>query len=427
MNNNKSLEIMNKLRSIALALSMISMSIIVASCSSDEPENKYQDRPTPAELNDEARGLLATSENELAVKLLQSVCNIAGTNENVCFTPYSAFMTLSMLANADDGSTRTLMLNDLGLNGEFKLSVLNQYNKEILDSIANNNHEILDVLHTYIPISLWHSNSLAIASDYSKLLSDYYNATDVEESPAGEGGKDAVNKWVNNNSVQWSGTQFWNKTIDDLATLVVPIFVSKTWTFPFSDKNSYALNFENIDGTVSGLSGMGYDVLVPIEHSKFDGVEMLALPYGYKKEMVMYVIMPSKGTDFGAFVKSLNAETIGDWISNLQKERIYLTMPRFSANFQYNLRELLSDKSGDWTFNKLLSSNSISLQNIPNAGYLEVGLNGNGLDNYVARPAITDKEFDSSYTHIMVDRPFVYMITYPDTKTVLVSGYVTKL
>src|SRR5271168_4043956 len=75
----------------------------------------------------------------------------------------------------------------------------------------------------------------------------------------------------------------------------------------------------------------------------FQGTNFQAvrLPYG-KGRMSMLVVLPQAGTDLGAFVAGIDADTVDTWESQLQTATGNVGLPRFTTSFGGSLQDALT-------------------------------------------------------------------------------------
>lgn len=418
------IENMNKILAPILFSLLGIVSIQMTSCkSSDEPDNKFEDRPVPETLNDEARSLISKNENDFAFKVLKRTYASERESGNICIPSYSAFMTLSILANADNGSSRTRILNEMEFNGNFKTSVLNEYNKETIAALKYNKNNLL--CSCLMPTSVWHGDIEVLASLRTTLENDY-SATFIGKSPNGLTGQNDINNWVKDNMIL--NLSFVTSPLDELVATVNPFLFVALWEFPFSEKTSFSMTFNNIDGTTSTNYALEYDTFHRLRYGINEGVETIEIPFKNDKAVV-YALLPPSDINIGDFINTLSADKLESFKESMTIQKVDLRIPRFSATSHFNLVDLLFDGNDAWAFNNIdTSGKETMISDIPSVGYFKMGQSST-IETTIGTPPTTEKKpiTDPDVIKVTFDRPFVYIVQHKETNTILLIGNVTQL
>ena len=79
----------------------------------------YGERPVYKTLDEDAKELIAENGQVFAFDVMSNAYTLSTENDNICLSPYSAFMSLCALANGNEGDARIAVLNEMGFNGMF--------------------------------------------------------------------------------------------------------------------------------------------------------------------------------------------------------------------------------------------------------------------------------------------------------------------
>jgi serpin B len=418
---------MKKLSLIVLLISFLSITMI--SCSSDEPVeeevvNIYSDRTLPTVLDDDAKALMANNELDFSLTLLK-IANESGLDtQNVCIPSYSAFVTLSMLSNGDNGMARISMLNAMGFNSDLNLNLLNDYNSNVLKVITTiDGYPSVSVNK----ISFWYEGTSKINEDFWTTLRSAYQVEFTGQTPSGDDGKNAINEWANSNFHMYKvNKDYLIEVTKDNATIVNALLPVYFWKPGFANDKYASVNFQNMNGSETTVNAMTFYTGANINYSATDDAEILELPTR-NNNVSMYVISPYADVKFSSYLSSLTSEKLQSLINLLQANRILLQMPSCNIHTQYNLLELCMKKGKSLSCGNISSDGSdVVFTNLPIVADFTIGKDGiyNTKDNYTISGDVIETKFDNIVT---INRPFIFLVKEKSSNLLIYVGVVKNI
>jgi serpin B len=191
--------------------------------------------------------------------------------------------------------------------------------------------------------SLWGQDGWPFLQDYLDLLAVNYGAglhlVDFEH--ATENARKQINDWVSNQT---------NKHIQDIIpagmldpstrlALANAIYFKATWEHEFDPNKTSDGSFTLLDGETVNVPMMGMETGEEYAYAAGDGWQAIALPYkGGLTDMV--VIVPDLG-NYAAFESTLTTDRYNEILANLQTQKVFLSMPKFTFETLYGLSDTL--------------------------------------------------------------------------------------
>lgn len=422
------------------------LSLMVVSCTGEtvdytEPVINTPVNSEPAELPkvsppDVASAPLSTISheaveysNEFALKFY--LANSENTRGNICVSPFSVGSVLGMIANGDDGDARNEILKILGFEeSEEGLIEANTYYQTLISNLPN----IEEDISCFVTNTLWCDPALfLIRKPFMETLLEYYYTTKIDISPKGEDGKEAVNKFVSQNTNGLINEFLTTPLNVDLAFLNT-IYFKAGWDVGFcedrtSERTFYDINNkENKIDFMSNYSIMGYAL-------KEDGTKAVMLNYGARKQFSMTFILPPLDVDFDSLDDVITTDNI-NWINgNINPELMMLTMPKFeielnNPNTLDILKKIGLEKivDGKASFDLISEGNKCSLQCFVHATKLKVDENGTegaavSLGGFDVSLGGGEEDFNY-FREIVLNRPFIFYIQENTTGAILFIGSV---
>ncbi|MDE5645707.1 MAG: hypothetical protein K2I45_08715 [Muribaculaceae bacterium] len=396
-------------------LLMISAGIATGmiSCQSDEPDNAAPSPFTSIEMPESTRGI-SDNGNDFAIDLFSKVAN-ADEGENIVISPYSAFNVLAMLANGDDSETRDEVLERLGFGkNESGLLGLNDYCRTLNSALPTlDNRTRLAVAN-----SIW--GEISPLASFADAAKNTFNTHFINQNPAGDSGKDAINKWVSSNTENMIPEFIQNPLFTELAIINATYFNGE-WQKKFDKSNTAQGQFLCHDYTWTTKDFMNLsDTFYAYSDEKIDMVE---LPYG-SGNFSMILAKPSKDENMAGLLEYLESKTVNSIFSELEKTNVELSVPKFSSRTRSDLLTYLGlEKARSTGFNSIVDSrDNFLLTAIIQETVITVDENGTesasvSMAGMVTSPMYTEMKFDS---------PFIYMIRETSTNTILFIGQVLK-
>ena len=404
---------------------------LLSSCSNEADIPEYNDikvNPVKAMWTD--RPLKAIGEtnslraNEFATDLFRKT--YAKEGGNTCISPASVFLTLAMTANGDDGESRDEILNLLGYDtGETGLNELNAYSNALLVEVPDFNGDT----QCGFTNSLWHSPDFNLLPSFTDGLKEIFGAADVNVWLGDKTGKNALNRFVEENT-RGMIKDFLKEPLQiDLGILNTTYFKG-TWEKKFDNGLTRKESFRNADGSVSKTPFMELtDYMGCVQR---DGVTAVRLPYAGDR-YTMTFMLPERPEDFNDMVASIDGKRIRDIYSWLYPCRVELRLPKYETEINLDIIDILKEMGLDRTCHpglmKADAGGPIELAIFKHA--VRIIVNEDGTEGAAASlggffETSNNPQVPKKPISIRFDNPFIYLISDNISGTVLFMGAVTS-
>lgn len=403
-----------------LFLSVLLTALLLCSCRGDEPADSADNNPfTPISLS-EKQIEIAKSQNLFAARLFSRIDSCC--KDNTTFSPLSLSLNLTMVANGALDNTRAEILSTIGLNpadmseanalGTSLMSELPSMDKKVAVALANS-------IWTYIPLR----------ESFLSECSDKFGASFFQWK--GDIAKDFkdVNKWVSDNTNGLIPKFFsTEEELDNTATHIFnALYFKGEWTTKFDKNNSVIRAFHNADGTTSRPKMMrgaiGAKCWDDDDHA---GVRMT---YG-NGAYAFTAIMPKEGHTMSDVVTRVFEDRVFDEIEARQSDLVNVLMPKVNMTTDVDLSKVLFDLGMKESFSEkanfgAMFYGSIPISKVRQQVFIDISEEG------TEAAAVTQTEFDLIMSmpskSIILDRPFVFLISERSTGAVLFMGKVAQL
>ena len=329
-------------------------------------------------------------------------------NTNTLVSPLSVQLALAMTANGADGSTREEMERVIG--GDISIEDMNKYlytYVKKLPSAANYKLEIAN--------SIWFrdTESLVVKDDFLQINATYYDAQAYQrafdDTTASE-----MNKWVD---LHTDG--MIDKIIDEIDSdmmlyLVNALVFDAKWEEKYTSKDVFDSKFYCLDGTEQEVELMSSDESIYLHNDKAIGVMK---PYKDRKYSFVALLPIEKGeAAFADFVDNLTGEELQELLDSKAYADVKCKLPKFTYEYEISLIEILQDMGmtsalgGDADFSKMAScaDGNLYIAEAIHKTYIEVDENGTKAAAVTGIGAAAESV--PVVIHVLLDRPFVYMI-----------------
>lgn len=354
---------------------------------------------------------IVESINSFSIKLFKSLAD----KDNIIISPLSVAMVLYPLWEGAGGNTKSQMEETLEL--ESVKSGLKQYIKNLIESFDVGNASIELKLANAIWLNTTNNSSpsqafLTDAKSYYKneLNEAYFDSSTVKE----------INDWANTQTNGKIQNILSSLSPNEVMVLINAIYFKGDWTNEFYPDNTDDRAFYFADGTEEQRPFMEH--MKEYAYFENDQVQVVKMPYGDEKypEAFMYVILPSENLSLDVLCRNLNCNNLDEWLSKLSPHRVHLKLPKFTAESDINLKDILSQWMPD-AFDSLIANFSKANINacigrILQKAFIEV--NEKGSEAVAATAATMVTRGGSLKIPVLklavmnVNRPFIYMIQH---------------
>ncbi len=382
---------------------------------------------------------LATRQQQFALDIFQNVVENA-EDPNVCFSPLSATMALSMVQNGADGNTLEEMQTTLRTHG-LSCEEVNLYNQQLTQRLTSpppfiynpddgltedqafNKHQWLHPV-CEIANAMWTKEGFSCYDSFNETLRTYYDAGIGSVDFTTQEGIDEINGWVDENT-HGLIPQIYDEPQDPMLMVVLAnlLYLKAGWTHPFQSENTKPGTFHQADGSDAKV-----DMLHIAETFQTGGnrnFNTIRLPYGDER-FTMTIFLPAESA-------TLPALTYDDWKDavgpNTKYKEVHVQLPRFSIEGKYELKDILVamgmhdafDGNADFT---RMSDEGLYISRVFQS--TKIGVDEKGTEaaavTVVEMRKTTTTMADSDF---IVDRPFYFTIEAYDA--ILFAGCVNQL
>lgn len=324
-----------------------------------------------------------------------SVLNKAYQGKNILISPISIYHILSLTANGSMNQTLAEMLKALS---EKDLKEMNVANKEL--------HSIIDNFKTMEIANAVFTKFKPLES-FTKIIKEYKSEIDILQSV------EQVNKWCNEKTHGKIPNILKTLTPNDLMVLINAIYFKGKWEKAFDKNMTRKMDFMNLNKTPKQVLFMN----MKADFNYFENKELQAISLPYKEDnLEAMIILPSKELDINNYISNLTNEKYVDIKNKFNKQKIKLSLPKFTIQFGDELRPyfnalgMVIPFSDEADFSSMSKENKLKIGRIIHKSFIEVDEEGTVA---AAATAVVMKKRMMVPAHnieMIVDHPFLFII-----------------
>lgn len=395
---------------------------LLSGCGGDASPKPPQEATQPVQISAETHA----ANMQFALKMLHQLDD-PDAGENLCFSPLSLALALSMTLNGADGETYDAIAQTLGYS-EQTLETLNTQARA-LSRLLNPANKSITV---HMANGLWVQQGFPVKPDFLRVLLTYYDArTETVDFLKPEATADAINAWVKEQTEGLIEKLFQANDFDTRTrmALVNTLYFEGQWQHPFPKDATQDAPFHLEDGRTKTVPMMRLSERLP--YLKGEGFEAVGLPYA-EDQYRFYLFLPEKGCTVADLRAQMTPEKWAKWLTEFRATQGSLQMPRFKMEAKYDLKPPLSALGMGIAFDPDRADFSRIAEVAPERLYIQkaiqkavVEVDEEGTKAAAATgmtfgvTSLPMNQFD-----MVVDRPFLFAIVHPPTGTVLFWGIV---
>ncbi len=403
----------------------------MSSCSSDSEGGYIEPKAyVPIELSSGEQAI-TECQTEFSFKFFKEALkkDERESRHNTVVSPLSAYLCLSMLSNGASPEARAEMLEVLA-PGFVDLTQLNDFNKKLLNGLVSiDNSTKLSFANSF-----WFDKKISVNKDFKSVLKNYYNAPSENIDFSSGSFRNRINSWLSDATKGMLKEAIPNYVKPQCYFIANSLYFKGQWLFEFNESGSRESFFRNWDGSNSKVMMMRQGP-EQFDYVEGEGVKVLKIMYGNTAYSIQ-IILPDNNVTMKRFVEGIDQEKWKQLKDNYSQEWVYLELPRFEMNGDYDIADLLQAMGLDKVFRGGALSNMssdipgsvipvarqsivLSVSESGTKAAVETSVSG----GVTAPPPST---FENPYKFI-VDRPFLFVIEEKSTGAILFMGKVDSL
>ena len=389
-------------------------------------EELHSDRPRLEPASPEAAAVpeLVAGNSAFAFDLYRVLYNGA---ENLFYSPHSISVALTMTYAGARARTEEQMaavmhytLAQAQLHAAF-----NALDVALSSRAAGDDSE---AFRLHIINSIWGQQGVAFLDAFLDTLAENYGAglrlVDFAQS---EAARQLINAWVSDETEERIPELLPERSVDAETALVLAnaVYFKAAWLFPFPEASTADGPFRLLDGGEVSVPMMSQ--VAQLGYAQAPGVQVIELPYA-GEELSMVILLPEEG-QFERIAQSLDAQQAAAWLGGLQRQSVALTMPKFTFDAGFELREALMalgmvDAFGDADFSGMDGSKELFIDQVYHKAF--VAVDEAGTEASAATAVVMGRKAVPVDQTVTVDRPFVFLIRDVETGAILFLGHVVN-
>ncbi|XP_006020810.1 glia-derived nexin isoform X3 [Alligator mississippiensis] len=352
----------------------------------------------------------------------------ARPQENIVVSPHGIASVLGVLQLGADGKTKKQLTTVMrySLNGVGK--ALKKINKLI---VSKKNKDIVTIANAVFAKSGF-KMEVPFVTRNKEVFQCNVKSVDFEDPNVA---CDSINQWVKNETRGMIDKILSPDDIDAALTrlvLVNAVYFKGLWKSRFRPENTRKRPFYGADGKtyqVPMLSQLSVFRCGTTSTPNDLWYNIIELPY-HGEMISMLIAVPSESTTLlSSVIPHISTKTIESWRTIMVPKRVQVTLPKFTAEAETDLKEPLKSlgitdmfEQAKANFAKITRTESLHVSQILQKTKIEVS--EDGTKAAAATTAILIAR--SSPPWFIVDRPFVFFIRHNPTGAVLFMGQINK-
>jgi serine protease inhibitor len=391
----------------------------LAQSSLPQPETPLQKKT----VNTDTR--IVESSNKFGFKLFSEVLKDDKGENNVFISPSSVAIALAMTYNGASGSTQQAMAKTLELQG-MNLPEINSSYAAVLKQLSANQDAKIQLS---IANSLWANQDVSFAPDFLKRTQDFYQAKASNLDFKDAAASNIINNWVKENT-KGKITKIVEKIEpEQVLFLINAIYFKGNWTNEFdkSQTAQYPFYITSSRRKQHPMMSQEGDYRY-YENEQFQAVN---LPYGKDGKISFYIFLPKQNSNLKAFYQNLSFENWEKWMTQFNKQKGFIRLPRFKTDYEVTLNDALKSLGMEEAFSNKANfsgmGKNFAISQVKHKTFVEVNEEGTEAAAATSVGIVTTSLRDEPEPfRMIVDRPFFCAIRDNQTGNVLFMGSILE-
>ena len=393
-----------------------------------------------AEIDQVAASGLVDANNRFGWQLFHQIYQDS-PGKNHFISPISATLALQMALQGAKDETLTQMKQALGLTQIDDSTLL-----ATVPLLIRKLQRPADDITLELANSLWANQAFEFLPGFTDTVTHAYRARSEVVDFLNPDTFSRINAWVNE-ATHGKISQVVSEPQtpaelqgfrDTVAYLINAIYFNAKWTIPFDKHETVERPFYLEDGTQKQVQMMRLFAELPyLSPSDAFPYQGIALPYGQRGRLRMYIFLPTTGKTLADLQQDLRTQDFESIRSRFYYEGGSLQLPRFKLKWQRQLNQdlialgmPLAFDTGRANFLNMARprtpDETIYLSEVAQYSFVDVHEEGTEAAAVTVVAASAQASSEPQRTHSMVvDHPFVFLIRDEDTGQILFMGSIT--
>jgi len=374
---------------------------------------------TPPEVVDKTPVVQGNTEFALAL-----YTQLGSQKENLFFSPLSLSTALAMTYAGARGQTAAQMAAVLHFptDQQHLHPAFAALSKDLRADSETKGYQL------HVANALWGQKGYRFRKDFLLTTKTSYGAglNEVDFQTAAEEARKTINAWVEQQTKDKIKDLIPPRAVDALTRLVLTnaIYFKGDWLRPFTKPLTKDEAFK-----VSTTKQVTVPMMHQTEHfAYFDGGKFQALELPYVgNQLSMVVFLPKEVDGLAEFEKSLTVQNLPQWLPQLQRHEVMVTLPKFKITADFMLKDVLSTMgmplafSDAADFSGMSEEKALTLSAVIHKAYVDV--NEEGTEAAAATGAIVGLTSVGPPPAVFrADHPFVFLIRDTSSGSILFLG-----
>lgn len=361
-----------------------------------------------------------------ALDLIQRVTR-QDADKNVFISPANIAIALAMTANGARGETLQAMLAAMG-NPDATMDMMNTDYAALQALLKRNDAGVL----LTIANSLWARAGVPFHADFLQRTRRFYDAEISELDFMQPTAPDVINSWVSDKTNGKINGIVSDIPQDTVLILISAIYFNGAWQTPFNAELTQDLPFNLLDGSQKQTPTMFQSGM--FEYLKGDGFQAVRLPYA-GDTLRMIVFLPDTDRTLADFQTMLTIENWEAWSAQFAPKQGQLLLPRFKAQYDVTLNEVLQGMGMAVAFDPQRADFSgmrpippaLAISSVRHLAYVDVNEAGTeaAAATSVQMGVTSARPIEDTFT-MHVDRPFFFVIEDSSTGSLIFVGSIIE-
>ncbi len=364
----------------------------------------------PRELT-KAEKSIVKADRSFSIKMFKELA-IGSKSENVFISPLSISTALGMTLNGAKGQTYDEMQSTLEL-GDMSLPEINEGYKSLTELLTTVDSKVqMDIAN-----SVWSNQGFPVREEFSKNLTNYFDAESAELDFADPKSEDIINNWVEEKT---NGKI--NKIVDGISRetvmfLINAVYFKGDWVYEFDPERTKERDFVKESGDIKKVEMMTQKLSTDFYQD--ENIQMVDLPYG-NGLFSMTLIRPKDETaPLDTFIENdLSLANLDNWYDSYEEDTVDIYLPKLELKYKEKLNESLSNMGMPTAFTEMADLSNINgsgglfISEVKHKTYLKLDEKGTeaaavtsvGIQTTSAGPTNPVINFNRSYVMILREK-----------------------